>query len=70
MNRDAPEKIYLNIIEDEPYSVANSTGEVTWCEDKQYDYDIEYTLSTLVEELCKEAYEDGYRAHQLESMPR
>ena len=42
-----PERIFLQVgelLEDWEFSAAERTGEVTWCEDQQYDTDVEYRL--------------------------
>lgn len=42
--REAPERIYLNV-GDLPYDVDfDELSDVTWCEDKQDDSDLEYRL--------------------------
>lgn len=45
--KNPPERIYLqvgDIEEDCEFSECSLGGEVTWCDDKQYDTDIEYRL--------------------------
>jgi len=49
--KNIPKKIYLNLgfdkdelLQDEDFKDLNHHGEVTWCEDKINDTDIEYTL--------------------------
>jgi len=52
--KNIPKKIYLNLgfdrnemIQDEDFEVLFSSGEITWCQDKINDADIEYTLQEV-----------------------
>lgn len=51
MSNGAPEKIYLNIgNEESTYQEANQAGaEITWCCDQIDEWDVEYTRSDLYE---------------------
>ena len=45
--KNMPKKIYLQIGSDDldPLSDFNKCSEVTWCEDRQHESDIEYVLA-------------------------
>jgi len=52
--KNIPKKIYLNLgfdkdelLQDEDFKDLNYHGEITWCEDKINDTDIEYTLKPV-----------------------
>lgn len=52
--KNIPEKIYLQIGDECPDDADfNELSEVSWCKDKIYDNDIEFTLQNKVSEKCK-----------------
>ena len=53
---DAPERIYLNLGNEETtYAEAVNAGwEVSWCEDQQDEWDVEYVRVDLYEQLQAE----------------
>ena len=53
---DAPERIYLNLGNEETtYAEAVDAGwEVSWCEDQQDEWDVEYVRVDLYEQLQEE----------------
>ena len=53
---DAPERIYLNLGNEETtYAEAVNAGwEVSWCEDQQDEWDVEYVRADLYEQLQAE----------------
>ena len=62
--KNIPDKIYLNLgldkeemIQNEDFEVLFSSGEITWCQDKINDADIEYLYKEQFTELI-EAYEE------------
>ena len=51
---ECPDHIWLNYGDnerDETHAGCLSSGEVTWCEDSVFDYDVKYVRADLVEEL-------------------
>ncbi len=52
---DAPDEIWLvygELIEDGAHADLSSSGEVLWCEDKQFVSDVRYVRADRFDEVC------------------
>ena len=65
--KQIPERIYLQVHEDDVWAKDLHIGETTWCVDKINDTDVEYVLASRLEEC--EAQLKFERGQMLKRMP-
>lgn len=63
--KDLPEKIYLNLgevteeeweeLKDKSFVDISKVWEITWCEDKVFEHDLEFIRKDVVEKMIKDA---------------
>ena len=66
MTDEAPKRIWLQLHGDEPPEAWNGpvdfrSGEVTWCWEPIFEYDIEYVRADLADARERELVESAYR---------